>query len=157
MRKQRSGNIVNVSSIEGRMAFPLNAAYVSTKFAIEGLSQAMQYEAKEFGINVITIVPGAVKTNIVNNSKVATKATNPHSPYKELMQVFSAKFTPFYNNGIQTAEVAKTILKAVTSNNPDPTYLVGDDAFSLMKSRKNMSDREFERLISNANTYAVII
>jgi NAD(P)-dependent dehydrogenase (short-subunit alcohol dehydrogenase family) len=157
MRKQKSGTIVNVSSIEGRMAFPLNAAYVSTKFAIEGLSEGMRHEAREFGINVITIVPGAVKTNIINNAKVATAATHPNSPYTQLMQTFSAKFTPFYENGVQAEEVAKVILKAVTSDNPDPKYVVGNDAVGLMKSKKNMSDREFEDLIKGAKTYARII
>ena len=85
MRNQRSGTIVNVSSIEGRMAFPLNAAYVSTKFAIEGLSEGMRHEAREFGINVITVAPGAVKTNFVNNAKVAQKATSPNSAYAQMM------------------------------------------------------------------------
>ena len=150
-------SINHVSSIEGRMAFPLNAAYVSTKFAIEGLSEGLRHEAREFGINVITVAPGAVKTNFVNNTKVAQKATDPNSAYVQMMQTFFAKFTPLYENASKPEDVAKVILRAVTSNNSDYTYLVGNDAASLMKSKKNMSDREFEDLIRDAKTYAAVI
>ena len=67
MRKQRSGVIVNISSIGGRIAFPFSPSYASTKFALEGLSEALQYEVEQFGIKVILVEPGIIKTNFFDN------------------------------------------------------------------------------------------
>ena len=60
MRKQGSGNIVNISSVAGRIGFPVSPAYISSKFALEGLSESLRFELMPFGINVIIIEPGAV-------------------------------------------------------------------------------------------------
>ena len=65
MRKQGNGTIVNISSMVGRFGVPLNAAYVSSKFAIEGLSESISYELAEFGIKIIVIEPGVVQTNFL--------------------------------------------------------------------------------------------
>jgi len=67
MRKQRHGTIVNISSIAGRIGFPLTSAYVSSKFALEGLSESMAYEIDQFGTKVILIEPGIIKTNFDHN------------------------------------------------------------------------------------------
>jgi NAD(P)-dependent dehydrogenase (short-subunit alcohol dehydrogenase family) len=67
MRKQRNGTIVNISSIAGRIGFPLTPAYVSSKFALEGLSESISYELEQFGIMVILVEPGVIKTNFNNN------------------------------------------------------------------------------------------
>jgi NAD(P)-dependent dehydrogenase (short-subunit alcohol dehydrogenase family) len=71
MRKQRKGTIVNVSSVGGRVGAPLNSAYIASKFALEGLSESMRYELKEFGINIVIIEPGVIKTNFAENIKTA--------------------------------------------------------------------------------------
>ena len=84
MRKQGYGTIVNISSMVGRFGVPLNAAYVSSKFAIEGLSESISYELAEFGIKVIVIEPGVVKTNFFQNLKI--KGIDTKSPYYELMK-----------------------------------------------------------------------
>ena len=73
MRKQRHGTIVNISSVAGRIGFPLTPAYVSSKFALEGLSESMAYEIEQFGIKVILIEPGVIKTNFDNNLKIGKK------------------------------------------------------------------------------------
>jgi NAD(P)-dependent dehydrogenase (short-subunit alcohol dehydrogenase family) len=70
MRKQRNGTIVNISSIAGRIGFPLTPAYVSSKFALEGLSESVSYELEQFGIKVILVEPGVIKTNFDNNLKI---------------------------------------------------------------------------------------
>jgi len=64
MRRKGNGTIVNISSIGGRVAFPFSPFYASTKFAIEGLSEALQYEVAQFGIRVILVEPGIIKTNL---------------------------------------------------------------------------------------------
>src|ERR671939_14996 len=102
MRKQRDGIIVNISSVAGMMGFPLTSAYVSSKFALEGLSESMAYEVEQFGIKVILIEPGVIKTNFPNNIKKGKRVdnsssssssnnnnnshTNSSSPYSELIR-----------------------------------------------------------------------
>jgi short-subunit dehydrogenase len=73
MRKQRHGTIVNISSVAGRIDFPLTSAYVSSKFALEGLSESMTYEIEPFGIKVILIEPGVIKTNFDGNLKIGKR------------------------------------------------------------------------------------
>src|SRR6188472_2775613 len=79
MRKQKNGTIVNISSVGGRMSFPGLSAYHSTKFALEGLSESISYELEPFGIRVVIIEPGFVRTNIMNSSIIAKKAQDPKS------------------------------------------------------------------------------
>ncbi|MFY9872747.1 MAG: SDR family oxidoreductase, partial [Candidatus Nitrosopolaris sp.] len=83
MRKQNSGFIVNISSGAGRFGFPGGSAYVSTKFAVEGLSESMSYELEPFGIKVILIEPGFVKTNF---QQAMIRSQHPNSPYSQMMQ-----------------------------------------------------------------------
>lgn len=147
MRKQGSGIIVNVSSIAGRISFPVTPAYISTKFALEGLSESMKYELEQFGIKVILVEPGVIRTDFSGNMKVARKATDPNSPYAQLTQKVSAGLKLLVEHGTPPEEVAKVILKAITSENPDPRYLVGNDAAIIMEARKNMSDIEFEKFV----------
>src|SRR5215475_7355285 len=66
MRRQKSGTIINISSGAGRFGFPWSSAYVSTKFAVEGLSESMSYELEPFGIKVVLVEPGVIRTNFVD-------------------------------------------------------------------------------------------
>lgn len=77
MRKQKSGTIVNISSGAGRFGYPAGSAYVSTKFAVEGLSESMPQQLESFGIKVILVEPGVIKTNIANDMVIAKKSQNP--------------------------------------------------------------------------------
>jgi NAD(P)-dependent dehydrogenase (short-subunit alcohol dehydrogenase family) len=92
MRKQKSGTIVNVSSVGGRIGLPVLSAYHSTKFALEGLSESMSYELEPFGIRVVIIEPGVIRTNIMNSSVIAKKAQDPKSPYFSLIQKVENNF-----------------------------------------------------------------
>jgi len=152
MRKQRHGTIVNISSIAGRIGFPLTCAYVSSKFALEGLSESMAYEIDQFGITVILIEPGVIKTNFDNNLKLGKKVSTTNdrnSPYADITEKRIAGFKPRFENGLPAIEVAKVILKAIRSRNvpSESRYLVGNDAFKLMEIRNNKSDKEFRRLV----------
>lgn len=147
MRKQGNGIIVNVSSVAGRISFPVTPAYISTKFALEGLSESMRYELEQFGIKVILVEPGVIRTDFSGNMKMARKATDPNSPYAQLTKKVSAGLKLLVEHGTPPEEVAKVILKAITSENPDPRYLVGNDAAIIMEARKNMSDIEFEKFV----------
>jgi NAD(P)-dependent dehydrogenase (short-subunit alcohol dehydrogenase family) len=148
MRKQGGGTIVNVTSLGGRVSFPLNSAYHATKFAFEGLSESIQYELKPFGIKVIIIEPGGVGSNFLRNLKMVSKGSDPsNSPYGPLQNSLSEYFKQWFQNAIHPSEVAKTILQAVTSDNPEFRYVVGKDAMMTLESKRNMSDREFQDMI----------
>jgi NAD(P)-dependent dehydrogenase (short-subunit alcohol dehydrogenase family) len=146
MIRQKAGTITNVSSIAGRIGFPLNSPYVSSKFALEGLSESISYEIEQFGIKVVLIEPGVIKTNPVSSFKtgknlavgagVATTNNEHNSPYAEVTQNRIAALRPRFEAGLDPIEVAKVILKAAVSENPDSRYLVGDDALKLMNMRK---------------------
>jgi len=153
MRRQRAGIIVNISSLAGRVGLPLNSPYVSSKFALEGLSESMAYEIEQFGIKLVLIEPGYIKTNVANSFKtgknVVVTAANKknNSPYAEFTQNRIAALGPSVEAGLDPIEVAKVILKAATSENPDLRYLIGEGAVKLMDMRKNTSDENFRRLI----------
>jgi NAD(P)-dependent dehydrogenase (short-subunit alcohol dehydrogenase family) len=150
MRKQNSGTIVNVSSIGGRMSFPALSAYHSTKFALEGLSESISYELEPFGIRVVIIEPGAIRTNIMSSSIIAKKALDPKSPYFSLMQKLENNFKSMMENASASSppeEVAKIILKTVMSESPQLRYTVGNDAANIIQARKTMSDSEFGNFI----------
>jgi len=147
MRKQKHGVIINVSSVAGRIAFPISNAYASTKFALEGLSESMRYEVEQFGIKVVLIEPGVITTNFVSAMVMPKKVLDQNSPYAQFMQQVNNGFKLKRENATAPEEVAKVILKAVTAENPEPRYLVGNDAAKWMEARKRMSDVEFEKFI----------
>jgi len=86
MRKQKSGTIVNISSAAGRFGFPGQSAYISTKFAVEGLIESISYELEPFGIRIVLVEPGVIRTNILNAMVVAKKSQDPNSPYLQITQ-----------------------------------------------------------------------
>ena len=147
MRKQKSGIIVNISSGAGRFGYPGGSAYVSTKFAIEGLSESMAYELEPFGIRVVLVEPGVIKTNFVNSIVAAKKSQDPNSPYAQLMQNVATSFQHMIEGGSSTDVVAKVVLKAVTSENPTLRYLAGKDVETWIEGKKSMSDEEFYKMM----------
>lgn len=148
MRKQKSGTIVNISSMGGRIAFPLSSTYSGTKFALEGVTESLSYEVEQFGIKVILIEPGVVKTNFANNMKKIGKTMNPNSPYAQLVEIREANRKSMVETlSITPDEVAKVILKAITSSNPDLRYIVGNDAARLLESKNSMPDNEFKKFM----------
>jgi NAD(P)-dependent dehydrogenase (short-subunit alcohol dehydrogenase family) len=149
MRKQQGGTIVNVSSMAGRISFPIGSAYHGTKFALEGLSESLHYETQPFGIKVILIEPGVIGTNFLKNIKVAQMAQEPTSPYTAMFETLQKAFIrQFHDQATSPEEVAKVILNAVTSDNPELRYVVGNDAIQMIEANKGMSDQEFGVLVT---------
>jgi NAD(P)-dependent dehydrogenase (short-subunit alcohol dehydrogenase family) len=147
MRKQEFGIIVNMSSGAGRLGYPGGSAYVSTKFAVEGLSESMAYELEPFGIKVVLVEPGVIRTNFANAMVVAKKSQDPNSPYSQIMQKMATSFEHMMENGSSPDLVAKVVLKAVTSENPSLRYLAGKDIETWMEGKRNMSDEEFYKMM----------
>ncbi len=145
MRKQGSGIIVNVSSVAGRMGFPGTPAYISSKFALEGLSESMRYELSPFGIETIIIEPGVINSNFFSSMKV-TKG-KPDSPYKEITEKVMNGVKMMSEMGTPPDEVAKTIIKAIQTKQPLPRYIVGSDASMFLEAKRVKTDIEFENYI----------
>ncbi len=143
MRKQKGGTIVNVSSMAGRVGFPLFPVYSGTKFALEGVSESMRLETDPLGIKIVLVEPGTIRSNFASNAIIGQKAAEPNSPYASLMETLQKATARFIDQGTPPEEVAKVILKAVTIDNPDLRYLVGNDAIQMIEARKGMSDQEF--------------
>ena len=143
MRKQRSGKIINISSGAGRLGYPGGSAYVSTKFALEGLSESMSYELEPFGIRIVLVEPGVIRTNFSSGMVLAKKAQDPNSPYSQMMQRMGTTLQQLEQNGSDVDLVASIVLKAATSANPELRYLAGKDVENWVEAKKKMSDSEF--------------
>ncbi|HJU78895.1 MAG TPA: SDR family oxidoreductase [Nitrososphaeraceae archaeon] len=142
MRNQRNGVIVNISSMVGRFGVPLNSAYVSSKFAVEGLSESISFELAEFGIRVIVIEPGVVKSDFFQNVKF--RGMNPDSPYHDLMERRVTFLDKAMKNSLTSSyDVANTILDALNSKDPKFRYVIGNDATNSIRMRNSLSDKKF--------------
>ena len=146
MRNQGSGNIVNVSSVAGRIGFPVSPAYISSKFALEGLSESLRFELMPFGVNVIIIEPGVIKTNFFDSMKLAEKVQQD-STYKEITEKVISGVKMMAEMGTHPKEVADMIIKAINDEKPLPRYVVGNDAMMFLEARKMKTDVEFENYL----------
>ncbi len=148
MRKQRSGRIINISSGAGRFGYPGGSAYVSSKFALEGLSESMTYELEQFGIQVVLVEPGVVRTNFGENMVIAQKAQDPGSPYSQMMQMMRSSIrSRMVENGSDADLVAAVVAEAATAKEPNLRYLAGKDVQQMVAAKKSMSDEEFRKMI----------
>ena len=143
MRKQGSGNIVNISSVAGRIGLPASTAYVSSKFAVEGLSESLRYELGQFGINVIIIEPGVIKTNFFDSMKTAKKADTGET-YRDITLKVITGVKMMAEMGTSPKEVAQVIINSLKEEKPLPRYIVGNDAGMFMEAKKMKTDIEFE-------------
>ena len=144
MRKHGTGDIVNISSIAGRIGFPVSTAYISSKFAIEGLSESLRYELGPFGIDVIIIEPGVIKTNFFDSMKTAKKADDA---YKEITEKVISGVKMMAEMGTPPKEVANVIIKSLKEEKPLPRYVVGNDAAMFLEAKKMKTDIEFENYL----------
>jgi NAD(P)-dependent dehydrogenase (short-subunit alcohol dehydrogenase family) len=148
MRRQKSGTIVNISSGAGRFGFPSGSAYVSTKFAVEGLSESISYELEPFGIKIVLVEPGVIRTNFGNGLVVARKSQAPNSPYSQMMKKIANSFEELMKNSSPPDLVANVVLNAVKDENPSRRYLAGNDVEQWLGAKRNMSDEEFYKMMS---------
>jgi len=149
MRKQGSGTIVNVSSVVGRIGFPASPAYISSKFALEGLSESLRFEFAPFGVDVIIIEPGVIKTDFMKNMKMAKKS-ELDTVYKDITTKVVSGVKMMVEMGTPPKEVANTIVKAIKDKKPLPRYVVGNDALMFLEAKKSKTDIEFENYLKKA-------
>ena len=146
MREQKSGTIVNVSSLAGRVVAPYGGIYSASKYALEAASEALYYELHPFGIRVLLIEPGGFETAIEGNRRLSRRFTEG-SPYLELEQRFEQSLTRLPGGGERgdAQDVAEAIYNAVNTDQPKLRYLVGQDAEAIGGLRQQMDDEQFEQ------------
>lgn len=151
-RSQGRGTFVNLASMGGRTAFPLYSVYNSTKFAVEGFTESLQYELRPLNIFVKLIEPGVIKTDFYGSSLDQDEEQNLTEVYGDLIQRANKNEAKrVKTQGIEPLEVAKTIYRAAASGNRKLRYVVGSDARLVAFIRWLLPHSLFSRLIE-ANT-----
>lgn len=153
MRERRSGTIVNISSVTGRVAVPNQIPYTASKHAIEAASEALAAEVVAHGIRVAIIEPGVFATKIWENSAEATRYDR-NSPYKHIMRRNGKMYASLLREAGDPAEVARVIHHAITTDDPRLRYVVGKDAEAMVSGRESASDEEYLELGSELSDEA---
>lgn len=148
-RKNRSGVIINIASIAGQIGFPMFSIYNSSKFAVEGFSQALRYELIGFGIKVRLIEPGPIKTDFYSRSMDVFDAERMPE-YKTLVQTVNARIIGMGSNAKGPEVVAKKIFKAATDKGNRLFYPVGGGAPAMLLAKKLLPDCLFRFIIRKA-------
>lgn len=147
MRVQKRGTIINISSGAGQVGFPGISAYVSTKFAIEGFSESLMYELFPFGIKVIIIEPGVIKSNFFRNCIVSERSRKMSSPYFQSLDKIQKNIELMQEHATSPVDVAKVILEVLSYKEPKQRYIVGNDVAMVLEAKKNLSDMEFKKMM----------
>ncbi len=152
MRRQRSGTIVNVSSVSGRVAVPFAAPYSASKHALEAVSDALRVELSAFGIRVVLVEPGPIETRFTDRARamVGPLIARP-GPYRELYALAERAMEGDFQKGVQPpAAVARVIVAAVEAERPRPRYAVGMMSRVLFPLKKALPDRWLDGLMRRA-------
>jgi NADP-dependent 3-hydroxy acid dehydrogenase YdfG len=141
MRKSRTGVVVNVGSIAGKMTYPLGSMYCGTKFAVEAISEALRFELGEIGVRVKLIEPGIIYTNFAN----AMEFNNDESlvEYQGMIGQFGATMAQVSAQGTAVDVCAEAIYEAATDESDRLRYLVGEDAKMFAAERASMDDEAY--------------
>ncbi len=142
MRAAKAGTIVNISSIGGKMTFPLGTLYHGTKFAVEGLSEALHYELEPLGVRVKIVEPGMIKTDFGGRS-FDFQNDESLADYQELVGKVFAAFAATGDTASEASVVADVIWTAVTDGTAKLRYTAGEDAAQFMANRKALDDETF--------------
>ena len=138
-RQRGAGLIINVSSIGGVITFPMGTLYHGTKFAIEGLSEALSFELREIGVGVKIVQPGDVLTEF----KVETPDSSGMPEYQPLVDRFMDCYAPIKAQGSEPIVIAETIFAAATDGDDRLRYPAGQDAIAKIQNRKDWSEQQF--------------
>lgn len=152
MRGAGSGRIVNLSSMGGKLTFPGGGIYHATKHAVEALSDALRFEVKGFGVDVVIIEPGLIVTEFGETANASIGAVEDHGPYakfnEDVGRVTANAYTgPMARFGAGPEAVAGKIAKALTARRPATRYKVTPSARVVMGMRRAMTDRMWDRFV----------
>ena len=149
MRKQKSGKIINMSSMGGKVYTPFGAWYHATKYALEGWSDCLRIELKNFGIDVILIEPGVIKTEFQDVMMDSTVERSIGTPYEKKLKALEKATQKMYARGIGSppSTITKLIIKAINSHNPKRRYVGGLFAKPMLFIKKWFGDKMYEKAI----------
>ncbi len=147
MRSQKSGRIINISSIGGKIGEPHGAWYHATKFAVEGLSDSLRMELKQFGVDVVIIEPGGIKTEWNAIAREHLVKVSGNSVYGDLANKHVKMYERGDKFGSEPIVIAKVIAKAIYSKKPRTRYAAGGGAKLILFARRILPDRAFDKLV----------
>jgi NADP-dependent 3-hydroxy acid dehydrogenase YdfG len=152
MRRQGWGRIVNLSSMGGRLTFPGGGIYHATKHAVEAVSDALRFEVRGFGVDVVVIEPGLIKTRFGETAAGTVDEARADGPYAEFNDVVARGTAEVYEGGLARLgagpeAVARKIERAISARRPRPRYLVTPSARLALGSRRLLSDRMWDRFM----------
>lgn len=141
-RGNKSGIIINISSIGGKMTFPLGALYHGTKFAVEGISESLNYEVEQFGGKVKIVEPGAIATDFAGRSMDFSNDESM-AEYQPIVGKILAGMPVFFANASPAGVVADVIYQAATDGTNQLRYTAGEDAKMIIEQRRQSDDVSF--------------
>ncbi|MFE7135559.1 oxidoreductase [Streptomyces sp. NPDC057638] len=152
MREQRSGRIVNVSSVGGKIHTPMGAWYHATKFALEGFSDALRTEVADFGIDVVVIEPGAIRTEWGGIALDRLRAVSGQGAYAPLADAVASAMSDerMADRASPPSSIAMVIGRAASTRRPRTRYAAGFGAKPLLALRRVLPDRAFDALVRRA-------
>ena len=152
MRAQRSGRILNVTSMGGKLYTPLGGWYHGSKYAMEALSDCLRLEVKPFGIDVVVIEPGGIETEWGGIAAENLDKTSGEGPYAAQAGAVASSLRSEANakRNSPPSVIADVVGKAVTATRPKTRYVAGFGARPLLFTRRHTSDRTFDFVISRA-------
>jgi NAD(P)-dependent dehydrogenase (short-subunit alcohol dehydrogenase family) len=150
MRTQRSGRIVNVTSIGGRITTPFGGWYHASKFAVEGLSDALRQELAPFGVDVVVIEPGAIRTEWSGIAMDSGIAASGDGAYGDRVRAAAKGFANAESRASDPDVVARAIEKAATVRRPRTRYAIGSGAKPILAARRVLGDRAFDGAVARA-------
>ena len=147
MRKQHSGRIINISSMGGSFGEPHGVWYHATKYAVEGLSDSLRMEVKQFGVDVVIIKPGAIITEWNGIARDNLMKVSGNTSYKTLVLKHIKMLASADKRGSLPIVVARTIAKAINAKRPKTRYATGGGAKIILFLRSILSDKMFDKVL----------
>jgi NAD(P)-dependent dehydrogenase (short-subunit alcohol dehydrogenase family) len=150
MRRQGWGRVVNLSSMGGKLVFPGGGSYHASKYALEAVSDALRFEVKGFGIDVVLIEPGLIRSNFSEAAVAAMPTTGADEVYADFHQAVARATRESYEKGPlarlagSAEDVARVIGKALAAKHPRPRYTVSGSATLLLTQKAVLSDRAWD-------------
>ncbi|KAI0563193.1 short-chain dehydrogenase/reductase [Gracilaria domingensis] len=157
MRKQKSGVIVNITSVGGRLVMPFASLYHGTKWALEGITESMAFELEPFGIRVRLVEPGHVETNFASTSMAFASSETVKVYDKMVEKAFSQVMTEDTAAGSKPAKIAAVIYEAAVDDTNKLRYPAGDDAHVMLSKRAAVTDEEFQKLTVDRFKFASVL
>jgi NAD(P)-dependent dehydrogenase (short-subunit alcohol dehydrogenase family) len=152
MRDRRSGTIVNVSSIGGEISLPLGAWYYASKHALEGYSDSLRMEVAPFGVNVVIIQPGIIRTEFEDRTAAQLREYSGRGAYRDMAEAMARRGETGLADGSDPTVVAEAVRDAIEAERPETRYAVGRLAERLLTLNRTLSDREFDALATRSIT-----